>query len=428
MRFFAGNSICEYFAGKGIIVMGVNQESLKTRTTLLIAGTVGLLFAGIIYAWSILKVPLGNEFGWSNSDLATAYTITISLFCLGCIAGGFLMRAFGPKIPILLGGILVCLGFFLTSTLDGSSLGLLFLYYGVMGGLGIGMAYNSLLAAIGAWYPDKKGFASGVMMMGFGASTLIFGNLAGSLIANASFGWRKVFVLLAICTGVALIANGILIRMPGPDAGLPKPPAPVKKDDENDFVAEDMPTSKMITRPSFWMFFVAMMLLGAAGSSLISFAKDFAVSVGVVKAAGLFVGILSIANGLGRILAGSLYDKFGRKFIMVYVAVIEIAACVVCMLAAMTNSAVLCLIGFLLVGLSYGGNTCAVSVLITSFYGNKYYAQNLSFGLLTLLPSSFLAKLSTTVLNATGGYIVPFALLAGYGVVSFILNINNKRP
>ena len=408
--------------------MEVNRESLKTRNVLLIAGTVGLLFAGIIYAWSILKVPLGTEFGWSNSDLATAYTITISCFCLGCIAGGFLMRGFGPKVPVLAGGILVCLGFFLTSTLDGSNLALLFLYYGVMGGLGIGMAYNTLLAAIGAWFPDKKGFASGVMMMGFGASTLIFGNLAGSLIANASFGWRKVFVLLAVCTGVALIVNGILIRMPGPDAGLPKPPVPAKKADENDFVTEDMPTSQMITRPSFWMFFVAMMLLGAAGSSLISFAKDFAVSVGVVTAAGLFVGILSVTNGLGRIIAGSLYDKFGRQFIMVYGGVVEIAACVVCMLAAMMSSPVLCLIGFILVGLSYGGNTCAVSVLITSFYGNKYYAQNLSFGLLTLLPSSFLAKLSTTVLNATGGYIVPFALLAAYGVVSLLLNIKNKRP
>ena len=410
--------------------MEVNKESLKTRNVLLIAGTIGLLFAGIIYAWSILKVPLGTEFGWSNSDLATAYTITISFFCLGCIAGGFLMRGFGPKIPVIAGAILVCLGFFMTSRLDGSAVWQLFIYYGVMGGLGIGMAYNTLLAAIGAWFPDKKGFASGVMMMGFGASTLIFGNLAGSWIANENIGWRMVFVILALATGIALLVNGILIRMPGPDAGLPKPAAAAKKSaDVDDFVAEDMPTSQMITRVSFWKFFVAMMLLGAAGGSLISFARDFAISVGTAAAtAGLFVGILSIANGLGRIIAGALYDRFGRKFIMVYVAVLEIAACVVCVLAAMAHSVPLCLIGFLLVGLSYGGNTCAVSVLITSFYGNKYYAQNLSFGLLTLLPSSFLAKLSTTVLNATGGYIVPFVLLAVYGVVSLVLNVSNKRP
>ena len=406
----------------------VNPDSLRMRNIYLAAGTVGLLFAGILYAWSILKVPLSSEFGWTNSQLATSYTITISLFCLGCIAGGFLMRAFGPKVPIIVGAVMVCAGFFMTSTLDGTSIVMLYIYYGVLAGFGIGMAYNTILAAVGSWFPDKKGLCSGILMMGFGASTLVLGNLAGSLIDSPTFGWRKVFVVLALCSGIALLINGLIIKMPGPDAGLPQPKVKAQKREEA-FEKQDMPTAVMITRPSFWMFFVAMMLLGAAGSSLISFARDFSMSVGTTAAmAGLFVGILSIANGIGRIIAGMLFDHFGRQFVMVYVAVLEIAACVVCVLAAMTGSVALCLVGFLLVGLGYGGNTNAVAVFITDFYGTKYFPQNLSFGLLTLLPSSFLAKLSTTLLNISGGYVVPFMVLAAYGVVSLVLNSINRQP
>lgn len=403
-------------------------KSLKRRNLLLIVGTVGLVFAGILYAWSILKVPLGTEFGWSNDDLATSYTITISMFCLGCIAGGFIMRKLGPKIPIIAGGIMVFAGFFLTSTMNGSSILQLFLYYGVLAGFGIGMAYNTILASVGAWFPDKKGFCSGVLMMGFGASTLVLGNICGSLINNASFGWRSVFILLAVCAGIAMVLMGALAGLPGPDSDLPAPKAPAQKAGAAEAV-QDMSTKEMISRLSFWKFFVAMMLLGAAGSSLISFARDFSISVGTSAAvAGIFVGILSVANGLGRILAGMIYDKLGREVVMLYVSLMEIVACALCVAAALTNSVVLCFIGFLCVGLSYGGNTNAVSVLITSFYGTKYYAQNLSFGLLTLLPSSFLAKLSTTLLNSTGGYVVPFVVLIVFGAIATLLNVSNKKP
>ncbi len=402
--------------------------SLKKRKLLLTVGTLGLVFAGILYAWSILKVPLGTEFGWSSSDLATSYTITISMFCIGCVAGGFFMRAVGPKVPIIAGGILVFAGFYLTSTIKTNNILLLFIYYGVFAGLGIGMAYNTILASVGAWFPEKKGFCSGVLMMGFGASTLVLGNICGSLINNVNFGWRKVFVLLAILAGVAMIIMGILAELPGENADLPAPKAPEIRAGSTE-VPKDMTTLQMISRLSFWKFFLAMVLLGAAGSSLISFARDFSISVGTSAAiAGIFVGILSVANGLGRILAGVIYDKYGRETIMLYVSVTEVAACIMCVIAALTNSIIICLIGFVLVGLSYGGNANAVSVFITSFYGTKYYAQNLSFGLLTLLPSAFLAKLSTVILVNTGGYVAPFIALILYGVVATVLNISNKKP
>ena len=113
---------------------------------------------------------------------------------------------------------------------------------------------------------------------------------------------------------------------------------------------------------------------------------------------------------------------------MLYVGIMEIVASALCLFAAITGSIAICLIGFICVGLSYGGNTNAVSVIITSFYGPKYYPQNLSFGLLSMLPGAILAKVSTTILISTGGYVVPFVLLIVYGIIATILNVTNKRP
>lgn len=400
------------------------------RWLLLIVGIACLLFAGILYAWSILKVPLSEEFNWSASDLATNYTITISLFCLGCVAGGMMMRKFSPRVPVIFGAILAFTGFFLTSRLQGDNVTALFVFYGVFAGFGIGMAYNTILAAVGAWFPDKKGFASGCLMMGFGASTLILGNLADSLINQPDFGWRKVFMALAVCTGALLLIMGALIRLPGANTPLPKAKSNSSGTARKEiFDCVDMSPGQMLRRMSFWIFFLSMLLLGAAGNSVISFAKDFSLSVGTsVAATSLYVGILSVFNGLGRIVAGLIFDRFGRKVCMAYVGIISILANTLCLLAALMNSPILCLLGFCAIGLSYGGNTNAVSIFITAFYGNKYYAQNLSLGLLTLLPASFLARLSTTLLSVTGGYLVPFAVLAAYSVVSLTLNTVNRRP
>jgi len=385
--------------------------------------TICLLFAGILYAWSILKSPFNAEFGWTNSQLATSYTLTISLFCIGCLVGGALIKRIGPKIPLIISAILVFAGFGLTSTLTGSSIALLFVYYGLFAGLGIGIAYNTILAAVGAWFPDKKGLAGGVMMMGFGASTLVFGSIAASLMTNPVFGWRKVFLVFGICAGIAMIIMAIIIRMPNKDDELPKPVAKKVTEESNNYAPKEV-----IKRLSFWKFFIAMTLLGAVGASLISFAKDFAMSVGVIAStAALLVGVLSISNGLGRILAGALYDKFGRTFITKFICFMAIAAAGLCVLAALTNSVILLVIAFVCTGLSYGSNTNAVSVIIAAFYGEEHYGQNLSLGLLTMLPSSFLSKLSTTMLVASGGYVVPFIALIVYCIIATILHLSNKK-
>ena len=165
----------------------MKQKSISIRWAYLVLGVVALLFAGVIYAWSILKTPLTEAFGWSNSQLALNFTLTMCFFCLGGFVGGLISKRLGSTLSLILAAVLSCLGFVLASRLNGA-VWMLYLSYGVLAGLGIGIAYNVIISTVNAWFPDKKGLCSGALMMGFGASALVVGKLASALMEGP--GWR----------------------------------------------------------------------------------------------------------------------------------------------------------------------------------------------------------------------------------------------
>ena len=118
------------------------NQTVSVRWFYLITGVIAMLFAGILYAWSILKAPFAAEFGWSASDLALNFTLAMSCFCIGGLLGARISKAAGHKAAIITAGSLSALGFGLTAALPGSSVALLYITYGVLAGLGIGIAYN----------------------------------------------------------------------------------------------------------------------------------------------------------------------------------------------------------------------------------------------------------------------------------------------
>ncbi|MBE5944780.1 MAG: OFA family MFS transporter, partial [Lachnospiraceae bacterium] len=156
--------------------MNKNKSNISIRWFNLAIGVVAMLFAGVLYAWSILKAPLATEFGWGTSQLALNFTLAMSFFCVGGLLGAQLSKRAGSRIALIIAGLLSASGFILTALLRDASVVMLYISYGVLAGLGIGIAYNVLIATVSAWFPDKKGLCSGCLMMGFGASDLILGN------------------------------------------------------------------------------------------------------------------------------------------------------------------------------------------------------------------------------------------------------------
>ena len=201
----------------------MNRSQLNYRWICLITSVIAMLFAGILYAWSILKIPFLTEFRWRDSALAFNFTLTMCTFCLGAFAGSHLYKKIGTALTLILASVLAGSGFLLTGFLTGSSIALLYLTYGILAGSGIGIAYNVLISSVSAWFPDKKGLCSGCLMMGFGASTLLLGSLISSLYEPDILGWRKTLMLLGLVLAAVLVVSALIVRRPGENVPLPAP-------------------------------------------------------------------------------------------------------------------------------------------------------------------------------------------------------------
>jgi OFA family oxalate/formate antiporter-like MFS transporter len=373
-----------------------------------------MLFAGVLYAWSILKAPLGAEFGWGASALALNFTLAMGFFCVGGLLGARIAGKAGHRAALMLAGALAAAGFGLTALLRGGIAGL-YLTYGVLAGTGIGIAYNVIISTVSGWFPDKKGLCSGCLMMGFGASALVLGNAANALF-RSSVGWRGTFAIVGGAICLVLWLAGLLLK---------KPAAAKAACDAQDGCTP----GQMLGKPAFWMAFCAISFLAAVGSSVISFAKDLALSVQAPEALAVsLVGVLSVCNGLGRILTGALFDALGRRRTMLLANFLTMCAAAVTLLAVTMGSLGLCIGGLCLTGLSYGACPTITAAFTSSFFGMRHFSSNMAIMTFTVLGGSLIATVSNKILEITGGYTAAFGMLLALTAVALALNLLIKQP
>ncbi len=403
------------------------KNTASVRWLYLAVGTVTMLFAGILYAWSILKTPLAIEFGWDTSALALNFTLTMCCFCLGGFFGSQVSRRIGAPLSIAIAGVLAGVGFVLTGLLRGNVY-LLYVTYAVLAGLGIGIAYNVIISTVNAWFPDKRGLSSGCLLMGFGASSLLFGTVLDRLFTADGFGWRKTYILFGIAVAACLLIAGLIIRRPGADVQLPAPKKAAAVRQEN-FETKDYSTVQMLRRLSFWMAFICLSCLAAVGNTVISFARDLALSVEAsASLATTLVGVLAVCNGLGRIITGAVFDAFGRRVTMIGANGITILSAGLTLLAVSVHSLPLCIAGLCLTGISYGATPTVCSAFVSAFYGQKHFATNYSIINFTLMAASFIATACNALLAASGAYVAPFVLLLALACGALALNLCIRRP
>lgn len=404
------------------------QNNLSVRWAILIAGVFTMLFAGVLYAWSIFKVPLLSELKFDGFALDLNFTLTISFFCIGGLLSSKLAKVIGTRLTIVVSGILAGLGFVLSSFLAENTVWLMYVTYAFMGGLGIGMAYITIISTVNSWFPDRKGFSSGALMMGFGASTLILGNLASSLFAMENIGWRKTYILVGAALGLVILLSSLIIKRPGEDVVLPSPKKKSGKFAES-FEPRDFKPTEMIRTFTFWRAFICLICITAVGNTVISFAKQLVESVGAQAAlATTLVGVFAICNGLGRIITGALFDALGRRITMICANLLTIIAAAMTLIAVSISSLPLCIIGLCLTGVSYGTSPTVASAFTAAFYGQKNFAANLGVMNFNLMAASFIATACSSAASASGGYTVPFIILLALASFALVLNFSIKRP
>lgn len=380
-----------------------------SRTTALIAGTAMLLINGVIYAWSIYSMPFGAGFGWSSAQLGACFTVMLASFCLGGVFGGAVANRRGVRVSIPIGGILGCIGFVLCMFLQAHLIWLLFVSFAISG-IGVGFVYNGVISAVVPRFPDKKGLASGVLLMGFGASSLVLGGLASRLIASPGFGWHLTYIL----TGALLLAAAFI--------GLPfvLPPR-VDRDTHAAAPARGLTPRQMLRTKRFWLLFGSAVIGTGFGSGLIAHASYIFVEGGASESvAALAVGLVSVMNGLGRIVFGMLNDRCGFRISLLADAVLYIAAGLIAALV-LGSSAVVLVVVMMLIGACYGAVPTISASLAEEFFGPAHYGRNLGIVNLGILVGSFASTAAGAIQTSTGSYAQAFYLFVGLEAVALVL-------
>lgn len=388
-------------------------------------GTLTLLFLGLIYAWSIFRTPFGELFpDWSISQLSMTFTISMIFFCLGGFAGGVLSKKLSIRIRMLISAVMLLIGFFAVSMVKAdspsSSLVMLYIFYGVFGGGGVGVAYNGVIGTLNKWFPDKVGLASGIMLMGFGLGGLVLGSLVNTMIG--SMGVLPVFRILGIVICVVCVLAALIIKAPGTEdsdalaalaGGSSKDKAAADTEVKNYTAGEMLKTSR------FWFFTIWAILLNSAGLLVINSAANISVAFGGTAVLGM---IVSLFNGAGRIVAGNNFDRHGRFMSTLVNNAFMLAAGILLVLGGMTGAYVFILCGLVFVGLAYGGCPTITSAYINKAFGPANFATNFSIANFSLIPAATIGPMISSALleSAGGSYDTNFYAIVGFSLAAAV--------
>lgn len=393
------------------------------RWWIAVAGVCMQMALGAGYAWSVFRIPLNKEFGWSISDVAL--TFSISWFFLGAtsVLGGLWVNRSGPRIVAMVAGLLWGGGVFLTS-FAAHKLWWLYLSYGLIGGFGLGMGYIVPIAVLVKWFPDRRGLITGIAVGGFGAGSLIAAPLAGRLMQ--SVGVMPTFAYLGVAYAVVAVSAGFFMRIPPPGwkpAGWS--PTASQQSQRSD---RDYTLGQALRTWQWWALCALMSINTIAGISVVSQAAPMFQEIGKVSAltAASFVGIISLANGLGRVLWAWISDVIGRK--PAFFTMFLIQAVLFWTFHNISSATVLLVVSFVIL-MCYGGGYGITPAFAADYFGPLHVGP--IYGLMLLpwaFPAAFGSLLFAYLRQSTGSYNQPLYMIAGVMTVAMILPLIVSPP
>ena len=387
----------------------------RKRYVYLFASAASFLVLGLVYAWSLFATPLATIYGWELSAVKVTFTICMMAFCVGGLIGVRVLRKLGVRGAVLLAASLLVCGFAGTALLAPQGIWALYICYGVFIGCGTGLGYNVVIATVTLWFPDRTGFASGVMFMGFGLGSLTLGTLANTIIETAGIPMALTVVAITACI-VFVLLSLLLRRAPeniGELLGVEKK-AEVKADAEAD-------KRKIFRDPAFYAYYAWAIIILGAGLVMIGTSKQGALELSVDAAfATTLVGIIPIVNGLSGLSMGVIYDKMGLRFSMILVASVAFVSCTLLALAFRFDLGGLYVLGCLVLVTAYG----SVAPLATGFarerYGAKRFPHHLAIVNTDIAGGSAFQQAVTTA--CAGASPAIYAAMAVFGAVALAIS------
>ena len=420
---------------------------MLTRWKYVLVGLITLALSGIVYAWSVMSKTIGasNE-NWTSGDLSTTFTLVMIFFCLGCMLAGILSTRMSYKILLIASALLMFSGFYISTYASGSLLPM-YMGFGALCGLGAGISYNIVLSIVNAWFPDKQGLVSGILLMGFGISGFLFGKIFIMIAPpDGSDIWRNVFKIFGICCLIAIAVSAIFLNKKTAIAESGDS-SNRSKSNTNDCNADnaseltngntavnicDFKPMEMLRNPSFICYYLWAIVISAAGLALVSQGSGIATQVGSAvlsdSSIATIVGLISICNGVSRIFFGLLYDKRGHKLTMLCDMILFCGAELILLIAITNHDVITLVIGFILGGFAYGGITPTNSALISDFYGRKNYPVNFSIINTNLIIASFASTIAGRLFDASHSYLSTIFMMLILTIAGFVVTIFIHKP
>jgi len=351
------------------------------------------LALGILYTWSVISKGIPDEWGWNETHKVLPYMFCCLIFSLVMVPAGRMQDKIGPRSVAAMGGILVGIGFIIasmTTTLIGFIIG-----FGVLAGAGIGFGYASATPPAVKWFPaSKTGMIAGIVVSGFGLASVYAAPLAKWL--TMQYGLQKTMLILGLgflflITGVKTILTPLwfglsqMLQAPDPDLLQLK----YMKDylagkDEKEVTAavhdkDNLTPKEMLCTVQFYMLWFMYACGAGAGLMIISKLAAIASLQAGISLGFLLVAVLAIGNGGGRILAGMLSDKIGRKATMFICFVLQAILIFLLSKASVENflgTVPAMAIISALIGANYGSNLALFPSITKDFYGLKNFGMN----------------------------------------------------
>src|SRR6201981_3867811 len=406
----------------------IRSEALAppaTRWGQLIFGIICMvMIANLQYGWTLFVNPIDQKYHWGRAAIQVAFTIFVLTETWLVPVEGWLVDRFGPKIVVLVGGILVGIAWAINSMAD-----TLWALYAAaaIGGTGAGAVYGTSIGNALKWFPDRRGLAAGATAAGFGAgSALTIIPIQGMI---QSSGYEATFLWFGIGQGLVVVALSLLLRAPRPGEAL----ASTRLQQS----ARDYTPWEVLRSPIFWVLYAMFVLVAAGGlmatAQLAPIATDFQVAKIPVSMLGLTLPALTFAlsidrvlNGVTRPFFGWVSDNIGRENTMFIAFLLEGIGIYVLLLVASDPFWFVILSG--VVFFAWGEIYSLFPATCTDIYGRKFATTNYGMLYTAKGTAALLVPLGNVLMSATGSWTAVFVIAAVLNIIAAIMAPTVLRP
>jgi MFS family permease len=401
----------------------LGQPADKGRWLLIPLGMMMMLCLGSVYSWSIFRTPLEAELAISATASLLPYTFVLMFYSAMVSVGGFLIPRLGPRLVTAAGGVLGGIGYLLSSVAD--HVGVLVLTYGIIAGSGVGIAYGVPMVVAARWFPDRKGLAVGLTIVGFGLSPLITAPLANYLIGLYTV--RPTLRVLGLAFTVIILAIAATLKLP-PQGWQPR--AGVARSTATAIAAYPKHLLKSRSFYGLWLCYAIGTLVGLSAIGISSPVGLEMIAISPTRAASS-VSLFAVFNGVSRPLFGWLSDRFKPHYVALFSYSLILVACLL-MAQAQTGQVATYLVAFCLFWFCLGGWLAMAPTLTLRFFDPDRYAQNYGIVFTAYGVGALLGTLVTgRIRDIFGSYdavFYPMALLAVVGMGVAVTMLRRDRP